>query len=93
MYKIIPLTLKNRVEIPVGAVVEVEVNEYIEIPNRAYGMFFIRKSFAVKGVNQLVISPFKSEWKGTPMIVLQNNHVSSIPLKIGEEIGELWVYD
>lgn len=33
MYKIIPLTLKERVEIPVGAVVELEVNEKVEVPS------------------------------------------------------------
>lgn len=93
MYKVIPLTLKHRVEIPVGAVVEVEVNEVIEVPEGSYGMFFIRKSFAVKGVNQLVLSPFKSGWCGLPEIVVQNNHVAPVPLNADEEIGELWIYD
>lgn len=33
MYKIIPLTLKERVEIPVGSVVELELNEEVEVPS------------------------------------------------------------
>lgn len=98
MYKNIPLTLKNRVEIPVGAVVEVEVNEVVSVPYNNYDFcgnyatFHIRKSIAKKGVLQCVTTPFPEGYKDVPTVVVQNNHVAPIELLQGDEIGSVWVF-
>ena len=93
------LTLANRVTIPVGAVVELEVNEVIEIPNgalgtqqRNYGTFHIRKKHAMKGLFQAVSSPFGEGWVGKPTVVVQNRDVTEFELLESEEIGELWLF-
>ena len=56
MYKIEKLTVKNRCEIPVGSVVEIEVNEEVYVPismsfaedeyQLSYATIHIRKTFA-----------------------------------------------
>ena len=102
MYKIEKLTVKNRCEIPVGGVVEVEVNEevLIETPyfhplefdrGTNYATVHIRKTFAKQGLLQLVTTPLpEGIWK--PLIVVQNNGVSPIELRKDEEIASVWVY-
>lgn len=103
MYKIIPLTLKNRVEIPVGAVVELEVNEKLTIPYSVigkedmahfvnYATFHIRKSIAKKGVLQCVTTPFPEGYSSYPTVVVHNKHVAPVELLQGEEIGSVWVF-
>ena len=103
MYKIEKLTVKNRCEIPVGSVVEVEVNEevLIETPyfhphkyfdrGTNYATVHIRKTFAKQGLLQLVTTPLpEGTWK--PLIVVQNNGVSPIELRAGDEIASVWIY-
>lgn len=107
MYKIVPLTLKKRVEIPVGAVVSLEVNEKVEVPINwgyidevtvlkknyvNYATFHIRKSIAQKGVLQCVNTPFPEGYSDYPTIVVQNNHVAPIELLEGEEVGSIWLF-
>lgn len=103
MYKIIPLTLKNRVEIPVGAVVSLEVNEEVVVPVNEkftfegedgfnYATLHLRKSIAEKGVLQSISTPFPEGYKGFPTIVVQNNHVAPIELLSGQEIASVWVF-
>ena len=103
MYKIIPLTLKERVEIPVGAVVSLEVNEKVEVPKHSivykglslgtnYATFHIRKSIAQKGVLQCVSTPFPEGYNSIPTVVVQNNHVAPIELLEGEEVGSIWMF-
>lgn len=102
MYKIIPLTLKKRVEIPVGAVVSLEVNEKVEVPSSGnyttsftgynYATFHIRKSIAQKGVLQCVSTPFPELYSSIPTVVVQNNHVAPIELLEGEEVGSIWLF-
>lgn len=100
MYKRYKLTLKSRVTIPVGAVVELIVNELVEIPKsplglqqRNYGMFYIRKQFAMKGLFQAVHTPFPEGFNGVPVIVVENRHVADIELLANEEIGEFWLFE
>ena len=100
MYKRYKLTLKNRVTILVGAVAELEVNESVGVPKsplvlqqRNYGMFYIRKQFAMKGLFQAVHSPFPEGFNGVPVIVVENRHVADIELLSGEELGEVWIYE
>ena len=101
MYKIEKLTVKNRCEIPVGAVVEVEVNEVVYVPIRfepvevgqlaSYATVHIRKTFAKQGLLQLVTTPLpEGVWK--PLIVVQNNGVSPIELRKDEEIASVWIF-
>lgn len=103
MYKIQKLTLKERIEIPVGAVVELEVNEDVVVPRHDiiykgfdigsnYGTFHIRKSIAKKGVLQCISTPFPEGYFGKPTIVVQNNHVAPIELLKGEEVGSVWIF-
>ena len=96
MYKIEKLTVKNRCEIPVGAVVEVEVNEDVHIHSdlgkQCYGQFFPRKCLAKKGLQQKVFSPFPANWKGKPLIVVKNDDAAPIELRVCDEIGEIWVF-
>ena len=102
MYKIEKLTVKNRCEIPVGSVVEVEVDEegsietsYFHIPEFDKGVNYatvhIRKTFAKQGLLQLVTTPLPEGcWK--PLIVVQNNGVSPIELRAGDEIASVWIF-
>ena len=102
MYKIEKLTVKNRCEIPVDAVVEVEVNEevLIETPffhprsfdkGSNYATLHIRKTLAKQGLLQLVTTPLpEGSWK--PLIVVQNNGVSPIELRAGDEIASVWIF-
>ena len=96
MYKIEKLTVKNRCEIPVGAVVEVEVNEHVHIHSdlgkQCYGQFYLRKCLAKKGLQQKVFSPFPANWKGKPLIVVKNDDVAPIELRADDEIGCLWIF-
>jgi deoxycytidine triphosphate deaminase len=103
MYKIIPLTLKKRVEISVGAVVSLEVNEKVEVPhdnlveiwnNKGYNYatLHIRKSIAQKGVLQCVSTPFPEGYSDYPTIVVKNNHVAPIELLEGEEVASVWIF-
>ena len=96
MYKIEKLTVKNRCEIPVGGVVEIEVNEDIHIHSdlgkQCYGQFYLRKSLAKKGLLQCVHTPFPANWKGKPLIVVKNDDVAPIELRVGDEIGCLWIF-
>ena len=99
MYTRYKLTLANRVTIPVGAVAELEVKEIVEVPKsplgeqqRNYGMFYIRKQFAMKGLFQAVHTPFPEGFSGVPVIVVENRHVADIELLANEEIGEFWLF-
>ena len=100
MYIRYKLTLKNRVTIPVGAVAELEVVQEVEVPKsplgeqqRNYGMFYIRKQFAMQGLFQAVHSPFPEGFSGVPVIVVENRHVANIELLQSEEIGEFWLFE
>ena len=100
MYTRYKLTLVNRVTIPVGAVAELEINESVEVPKsplgeqqRNYGMFYIRKQFAMKGLFQAVHTPFPEGFNGVPVIVVENRHVADIELLANEEIGEFWLFE
>ena len=96
MYKIEKLTVKNRCEIPVGAVVEIEVNEEVHIHSdlgkQCYGQFYLRKCLAKKGLQQKVFSQFPANWKGKPLIVVKNDDVAPIELRADDEIGEIWIF-
>ena len=100
MYTRYKLTLANRVTIPVGAVVGLEVKEDVEVPKsplceqqRNYGMFYIRKQFAMKGLFQAVHTPFPEGFKNKPIIVVENRHVADIELLANEEVGEFWLFE
>ena len=100
MYTRYKLTLANRVTIPVGAVVELEVVQQVEVPKsplglqqRNYGMFYIRKQFAMKGLFQAVTTPFPEGFSGVPVIVVENRHVADIELLANEEVGEFWLFE
>ena len=100
MYTRYKLTLANRVTIPVGAIVELEVVQEVEVPKsplgeqqRNYGMFYIRKQFAMKGLFQAVHTPFPEGFKNKPVIVVENRHVADIELLSGEEVGEFWLFE
>ena len=96
MYKIEKLTVKNRCEIPVGGVVEIEVSKEVYIHNdldeQCYGQFYLRKCLAKKGLLQCVHSPFHANWKGKPLIVVKNDDVALIELRADDEVGEIWIY-
>ena len=91
MYKIEKLTVKNRCEIPVGSVVEVEVAEDVHIRSdlgkQCYGQFFLRKSLAKKGLLQCVHTPFPANWKGKPLIVVKKYWERGYTV---EETYEIW---
>ena len=103
MYKIEKLTVKNRCEIPVGSIVEIEVNEDVLIKppymhqfkfNEGfnYATIHVRKTFAKQGLLQLVTTPIpEGVWK--PLIVVQNNGVSPIELRKDEEIASVWIFE
>ena len=101
MYKIEKLTVKNRCEIPVSSVVEIEVAEEVYVPistssvegeyKLAYATIHVRKTFAKQGLLQLVTTPLPDGiWK--PLIVVQNNGVSPIELRAGDEIASVWIF-
>ena len=96
MYKIEKLTVKNRCEIPVGGVVEIEVNEEVyihsDLGKQCYGQFYLRKCLAKKGLLQCVHSPFPANWRGKPLIVVKNDDVAPIELRADDEIGCLWIF-
>ena len=99
MYTRFKLTLSKRVTISPNSIVELEVNEVVEVPKsplgeqqRNYGMFYIRKQFAMKGLFQAVHTPFPEGFKGKPVIVVENRHVADIELLSGEEVGEFWLF-
>ena len=89
----IKLTLSERVEIPVGAVVDLPVSENVNVEygfdTENYAVFYLRKSLALKGVIQLVHTPFPSGYFGKPTIVVKNDYVAPIELNQGDELGEL----
>lgn len=90
MYIIEKLTVKNRCDIPVGSVVEIEVCEEVYVPTN-YATIHVRKKFAKQGLLQLVTTPLPDGvWK--PLIVVQNNGVSPIELLSGEEIASVWIF-
>ena len=100
MYTRYKLTLAKRVTIPVGAVVELEVNEEVVVKKspfgeqqRNYGTFHIRKQHAKKGLFQAVTTPFPEGFKSKPTIVVENRHVADIELLANEEIGEFWLFE
>ena len=68
MYKIEKLTVKNRCEIPVGSVVEVEVSEDVHIHSdlgkQCYGQFYLRKCLAKKDYYSVFIHHFPLTGKG-----------------------------
>ena len=99
MYTRFKLTLSKRVTISPNSVVELEVVQQVEVPKsplgeqqRNYGMFYIRKQFAMKGLFQAVHSPFPEGFSGVPVIVVENRHVADIELLSGEEVGEFWLF-
>lgn len=99
MYTRFKLTLSKRVTISPNSIVELEVKEVVEVPKsplgeqqRNYGMFYIRKQFAMKGLFQAVHTPFPEGFKNKPVIVVENRHVADIELLSGEEIGEFWLF-
>ena len=99
MYTRYKLTLSKRVTISPNSIVELEVVQQVEVPKsplgeqqRNYGMFYIRKQFAMKGLFQAVHSPFPEGFSGVPVIVVENRHVADIELLSGEEVGEFWLF-
>ena len=100
MYNRFKLTLSKRVTISPNSIVELEVVQQVEVPKsplgeqqRKYGMFYIRKQFAMKGLFQAVHSPFPEGFSGVPVIVVENRHVADIELLANEEIGEFWLFE
>lgn len=85
------LTLKKRSTIHVGAVVDLEVNEFVNVEG-IYATFHIRKCLAKSGLIQLVSTPFPQGFCGLPTISVKNDSVSDIELREGDEIGELWCF-
>lgn len=68
----------------------VQIRDRISIPEGCYGVFFVRKSLAVKGLS----SPhciFHSQWEGVPTIALMFNGVNIVEIRAGDEIGELLI--
>ena len=100
MYTRYKLRLAKRVNILVGAVVELEVNEVVKVPKsplgeqqRNYGTFHIRKKHAKRGLFQAVTTPFPEDFEDKPVIVVENRDVAEIDLMVGEEIGEFWLFE
>lgn len=82
---------KDRVTVKAGSVVEIEVGDDYWV-RLEYAQFFLRKGFAVKGLLQVVHTPFPNDWLGTPTVVLHNIGVSDFELLAGEELGEMWQF-
>ena len=98
MYKIEKLTMAERVSIPVGAVVQLNVNESLSveaserlIPTN-YATIHIRKKYASKGLLLAVSTPFPESFNGVPVVVVQNNDVAPIELLKDDEIGSVWIF-
>ena len=91
LLKKIKLTAKSRATIKVGAVVEIPINNFIKVDKNEVGHFYLRKKYAKLGLIQSVHTPF-NDWSGTPLIVVQNNHVSDIEIMKDEEVGEIWIF-
>ena len=81
---------KERITIKAGSVVEIPCSTMYTVYEDGYAQFFLRKSFAVKGLLQVVHTPFPSGWVGIPTIVVQNIGVSDFELLADEELGEMW---
>ena len=91
MYTKEKLTVLDRCTIQVNSVVEIPVSEDIVLQCNNYATIHIRKKFAKQGLLQLVTTPLpEGVWK--PLIVVQNNGVSPIELRAGDEIASVWVY-
>ena len=86
------LTLaKDLPPIQPDALVELEVNEWVEVPADKLAVFFLRDSFNRLGLDAL---NFKADpmFKGIPKgIVVHNRSPNPIELVKGKEIGELWL--
>ena len=82
---------KDRLTIKAGSVVEIQVSDDYYVDSR-YAQFFLRKSFAVKGLLQVVHTPFPKNWCGIPTVVVHNVGVSDFELLAGEELGEMWEF-
>ena len=82
---------KDRVTLKAGSVVEIEVSDAYFVMSE-YVQFFLRKSFTVKGLLQVVHTPFPNNWHGTPTVVVHNVGVSDFELLAGEELGEMWEF-
>lgn len=98
MYKIEKLTMAERVSIPVGSVVKLNVNESLSveaserlIPTN-YATIHIRKKYASKGLLLAVSTPLPESFNGVPVVVVQNNDVAPIELLKGDEIGSVWIF-
>lgn len=102
-YKTMKLTSAKRITIPVNAVVEIEVNECVEIPqmrsvkthkriNHYFGQFFLRKMFTKQGLLQAVHTPFPSGYNDKPLVVVKNDSVAPIEILANEELGEIWIW-
>ena len=98
MYKIEKLTMAERVSIPVGAVVQLNVNESLSveaserlIPTN-YATIHIRKKYASKGLLLAVSTPLPESFNGVPVVVVQNNDVAPIELLKDDEIGSVWIF-
>ena len=98
MYKIEKLTMSERVSIPVGSVVQLNVNEslFVEASERLiptnYATIHIRKKYASKGLLLAVSTPLPESFNGKPVVVVQNNDVAPIELLKGDEIGSVWIF-
>ena len=98
MYKIEKLTMAERVSIPVGAVVQLNVNESLSVESSErliptnYATIHIRKKYASKGLLLAVSTPLPESFNGIPVVVVQNNDVSPIELLKNDEIGSVWIF-
>ena len=98
MYKIEKLTMTERVSIPVGAVVQLNVNENLSVEasesliHTNYATIHIRKKYASKGLLLAVSTPLPDGFIGKPIVVVQNNDVAPIELLKDEEIASVWVF-
>lgn len=98
MYKIEKLTMAERVSIPVGAVVQLNVNESLSVEASEhlvptnYATIHIRKKYASKGLLLAVSTPLPDGFNGVPVVVVQNNDVAPIELLKGDEIGSVWIF-
>lgn len=98
MYKIEKLTMAERVSIPVGAVVQLNVNESLSVEaserliTTNYATIHIRKKYASKGLLLAVSTPLPESFNGVPVVVVQNNDVAPIELLKDDEIGSVWIF-
>lgn len=98
MYKIEKLTMAERVSIPVGAVVQLNVNESLSVEaservvHTNYATIHIRKKYASKGLLLAVTTPLPESFSGIPVVVVQNNDVAPIELLKGDEVASVWIF-